>query len=483
MAEISRLALADQAAGERLAERLAALLRPGDVIGLAGQLGAGKTTLARAFIRARARTAGLELGEVPSPTFSLVQIYELPDLDVWHVDLYRLEGPDEVHELGLEDAADDVTLIEWPERLGAGPADMLVLRLEPGAGENERTASFEGNGDWAQRLAGLGRAQAAGEFLESAGWGQARRSPLAGDASFRHYERLHLGEDRAVLMDAPPPQEDVRPFVAIARHLGGLGFSAPAVEAVDADRGFVLLEDLGDDLFTRLLAKGADEEELYRAAVDLLVELQRQPLPQVPPYDDAALWQEAGLFLEWYLPAVEAKPSPAAVREYEALWRELFALAHIGEPVLVLRDYHADNLLWLPERTGRNGLARVGLLDFQDALAGSPAYDLVSLLEDARRDVPEALAEAMIRRYLAATGFEPEAFRAAYAVLGAHRNARIIGVFTRLYVRDGKAAYLDLIPRVWGLLQRDLEHPALSALKAWFASHLPALDGQAPAAP
>ncbi len=472
MAEISRLALADQAAGERLAERLAALVRPGDVIGLTGQLGAGKTTLARAFIRACARAAGVELGEVPSPTFSLVQVYELPEMSVWHVDLYRLEGPDEVFELGLEDAADDVTLLEWPERLGsAAAAGMLVLRLEPGASENGRSASLEGGGDWVRRLAGLERGQAAEEFLDNVGWGKAQRSPLAGDASFRRYERLRLGDKRAVLMDAPPPQEDVRPFITIARHLGDLGFSAPAVEAVDTDQGFVLLEDLGDDLFTHLLVKGTGEEELYAAAVDLLVELQRQPLPELPPHDDAVLWQGARLLLEWYLPAVDAAPTPAAASEYEALWRECFALGYIGNPVLVLRDYHADNLLWLPER---RGLARVGLLDFQDALAGSPAYDLVSLLEDARRDVPEALAEAMIRRYLAATGFEPEAFRTAYAVLGAQRNSRIIGIFTRLCARDGKAAYLDLIPHVWGLLQRDLEHPALSALKAWFASHVPA---------
>ncbi len=474
MAEISRIALADQAASERLAERLAALVRPGDVIGLAGHLGAGKTTLARAFIRARAGAAGVELDEVPSPTFSLVQTYELPETSVWHVDLYRLNGPDEVFELGLEDAADDITLIEWPERLGAErPADMLVLRLEPGSGENGRSASLEGGGDWARRLAGLDRDQAAGEFLTAVGWAEARRTPLAGDASFRRYERLYLGQKRAVLMDAPPPQEDVRPFVTIARHLGALGFSAPAVEAVDADRGFVLLEDLGDNLYTRLLVQGADEEELYAAAVDLLVELQRHPLPDLAPYDGAALWQEAQLFLDWYLPAVDATPSAAALGEYETLWREIFALCHVGKPVLVLRDYHADNLLWLAERTGLKGLARVGLLDFQDAVAGSPAYDLVSLLEDARRDVPISLAEAMIQRYLDATGFEPEVFRTAYAALGAHRNARIIGVFTRLFARDGKAAYLDLIPHVWGLLQRDLEHPALAALKSWFSSHLP----------
>jgi aminoglycoside/choline kinase family phosphotransferase len=312
------------------------------------------------------------------------------------------------------------------------------------------------------------------EFLARSGWGGGARRPLAGDASFRRYERVERGGVKAVLMDAPPDREDVRPFVFVARHLKGLGYSAPEVLAADEEAGLLLLEDLGDDSYSRLLDGngGGDETLLYQAAVDLLADLHRASAPPgIPPYDDALLLEEAELLTDWYMPARHGAPTPPRVKaEYRALWLSLFASARGGPEVMVLRDYHADNLIWLP---GRGGLARVGILDFQDAVRGPAAYDLVSLLEDARREVPAPFAEAMIQRYLAATGVEPEPFRAAYAILGAQRNAKIVGIFTRLWKRDGKPAYLDLIPRVWGLLERDLEHPALAPMKAWLERHVP----------
>ena len=317
------------------------------------------------------------------------------------------------------------------------------------------------------------RAPLINEFLERSGWGGAARGALAGDASFRRYERLERGGHRAVLMDAPPDHEDVRPFVFVARHLKRLGLSAPEVLASDEEAGLVLLEDLGDDSYTRLLEGGGegDQRLIYQAAVDLLAHLHRQPLPDgLPPYDDRLLLEEAELLTDWYLPARQDPPSPQVKAEYRALWLGLFATARAGPEVMVLRDYHADNLMWLPRR---GGLARVGILDFQDAVRGPAAYDLVSLLEDARRDVSPAFAEAMIRRYLAAAGLEPEPFRTAYAILGAQRNAKIVGIFTRLWKRDGKPAYLDLIPRVWGLLERDVAHPALAPMKAWLDRHIP----------
>ena len=316
------------------------------------------------------------------------------------------------------------------------------------------------------------RAALVREFLERSGWGGAARAPLAGDASFRRYERLRHGGRKAVLMDAQPETEDIRPFLAVARHLKRFGYSAPAVLAADAGQGLALLEDLGEESYSRVLDENGDEEVLYGLAVDLLADLYRRPAPaDLPPYDDARLLEEANLLTDWYLPALSGSPPPQGIKmEYQALWRGLFPLARVEPEVMVLRDYHADNLMRLP---GRRGLARVGLLDFQDAVRGPAAYDLVSLLEDARRDVPPELAERMIRRYLGATGADEQALRTAYAVLGAQRNAKIVGIFTRLWKRDGKAAYLDLIPRVWGLLERDVEHPALAPVKAWLERHIP----------
>ena len=321
------------------------------------------------------------------------------------------------------------------------------------------------------------RAQRIDVFLATHGWGRARRAPLTGDASFRSYARLADGRRRAIVMDAPPPQENVRPFIAVARTLAAYGYSAPRVLAADAEAGLVLLEDLGDDLYTRVLAAGGDQTRLYTAAVDLLADLHRRPPPRsLPRYGMDLLIEEASLFTGWYLPALGGAPTPApAVAEFTALWRQALAPASAGRGVLVLRDYHADNLMWLPRR---RGLRRVGLLDFQDAAIGSPAYDLVSLLEDARRAVPADVSAAMIARYRDAAALDAVAFATAYATLGAQRNTKIIGIFTRLCARDGKAAYLELIPRVWRWLERDLEHPALARLRGWFDRHIPAAARQ-----
>jgi N-acetylmuramate 1-kinase len=303
-------------------------------------------------------------------------------------------------------------------------------------------------------------------FLARHGWGAASRAPLAGDASFRRYERLGNGRARAVLMDGPPP-EDVRPFLRVADLLRRQGLSPPRIHAADIEHGLVLLEDLGDDLYLRVIERGADPRPLYEAAVDLLATLQRVPPPaDLPLYDDAWLMREAMLLVEWYRPAL----ATGAKARLLDLWLELLPLARTGPDVIVYRDYHAENLIWLPER---EGLARTGLLDFQGAVRGPAAYDLVSLLEDARRDVAPDLAQAMIARYLAARpDLNPEHFRAAYALMGAQRNAKILGLFTRLAERDGKPGYLRHLPRVRGYLERDLAHPALSRLRDWWREHL-----------
>ncbi|MBZ4689596.1 MAG: Aminoglycoside phosphotransferase precursor [Cereibacter sp.] len=308
-------------------------------------------------------------------------------------------------------------------------------------------------------------------FLQGIGWGAADRRFLAGDASDRRYDRLTRGQTTAVLMDAPPGQgDDSAAFVAIDRHLRGLGLSAPEIFAEDLSTGFLLLEDLGDALYARHLATApGDEAELYAAATDVLLHLQRAPAPPGLPDLTAADWAEAAAFApDWY---GRAAGGPTRSPAFTTTLTDVLQRHADGPRVLILRDYHAENLLWLPDRAG---IARVGLLDFQLAQNGQPGYDLVSLLQDARRDVPEALEQRMIRRFATATR-QPEAeFAAAYAVLGAQRALRILGIFARLCLQGGKPQYVALIPRVWGQLQRNLAHPALAPLAALCAELLPA---------
>lgn len=313
-------------------------------------------------------------------------------------------------------------------------------------------------------------------FLAAAGWGDAKRHPLAGDASFRRYYRLERKGATALLMDAPPPQEDVRPFLLVARTLRDLGFSAPAILAAETMAGLLLIEDFGDDTYTSLLAKGADEGALYALAIDVLIALQQRFTPSVAPglplYDDTRLLNEAALLVDWFLPAVTGKATPPDLRDaYLDLWRGLFPLARAVPATLVLRDYHVDNLMRIADRSG---LAACGLLDFQDAVLGPMTYDLVSLLEDARRDIAPGLARSMRERYLAAfPALDRAAFDASVAVLGAQRHCKVVGIFTRLDRRDGKPRYLVHIPRLWRLIDQDLRHPVLAPLKDWLDRYIP----------
>ncbi len=300
-------------------------------------------------------------------------------------------------------------------------------------------------------------------FLAANGWGGAAVRPLAGDASFRRYFRVGEGARRAVLMDAPPPHEDPRPFLAVASWLAERGFRAPAILAADPDQGLVLLEDLGDERMREAIdAAPHRAPALYEAAVDTLVALAKHPAGPFAPYDRAVLQREAGLFVEWYCPAVGLDVDTEGWR---AAWGAVLGAALTDAPVTVLRDYHAENLML----TAGGGL---GLLDFQDALAGHPAYDLVSLLQDARRDVDAETEAVMLARYRAATG-AGEALVDAYHVLGAQRNAKILGIFTRLWKRDGKPRYAALCPRVWAYLERDLSYPALAPVARWFDQQIP----------
>jgi aminoglycoside/choline kinase family phosphotransferase len=307
------------------------------------------------------------------------------------------------------------------------------------------------------------------EFLASCGWQGAEILPLAGDASFRRYFRVVEGNRSAVLMDAPPPHEDPRPFIAVAEWLASVGLSAPQILARDLDQGLLLLGDFGDWRLREFLDDDpARERELYELATDVLVHLhQHAPMPGLKEHAFPQWLEELKLFIDWYCPAVGVEVDADS---YQAVWREVLEpLSSDGlGPVTVLRDYHAENIMLVNER---QGVGHFGLLDFQDALAGHPAYDLASVLEDARRDVPPAIEREMIDRYITATG-HGEAFERAYWALAAQRNTRILGVFTRLWKRDDKPHYRRFQPRMWGLLERDLEQPHLKPVRDWFDSNI-----------
>jgi aminoglycoside/choline kinase family phosphotransferase len=307
------------------------------------------------------------------------------------------------------------------------------------------------------------------DFLAASGWEGARILPLAGDASFRRYFRVVHGDRSAVLMDAPPPHEDPKPFIAVAEWLVGRGLSAPEILARDLDKGLLLLGDFGSARLRETLdSDPARERELYELATDVLVHLHgHPPMATLPPHGLDQWLEELKLFTDWYCPAVGAEVDAAG---YERAWRSVLepvASDGLG-PVTVLRDYHAENIMLVE---GRGGVAHFGLLDFQDALSGHPAYDLASVLEDARRDVPPAIEGAMIDRYVAATG-RGEAFERAYWALAAQRNTRILGVFTRLWKRDSKPGYRVFQPRMWGLLERDLAQPHLAPVQSWFDTNI-----------
>jgi aminoglycoside/choline kinase family phosphotransferase len=305
----------------------------------------------------------------------------------------------------------------------------------------------------------------ADEFLASCGWQGAQILPLAGDASFRRYFRVLSGARSAVLMDAPPPHEDPRPFIAVAEWLASRGLSAPEILARDLDRGLLLLGDFGNERLRETLDTDPQRErELYELATDVLVQLHRHPPMQGLPVHGLDQWlTELELFTDWYCPAVGADVDLSSYREAWTQVLEPVARDGLG-PVTVLRDYHAENIMLVG---GREGVAHFGLLDFQDALCGHPAYDLASVLEDARRDVAPVVEQAMIERYVSATG-NGELFLRAYWALAAQRNTRILGVFTRLWKRDNKPGYRRFQPRMWGLLERDLAQPHLKPVRDWF---------------
>lgn len=497
MTEVLILEDLDETGLGRLAELIALKARAGDCIALEGDLGAGKTTFARSLIRA---LLGDATSEVPSPTFPIVQPYDTPRLAISHFDLYRLAGPDDLDEVGFHDAlGQGLVIVEWPDRAaGALPADRIDISLAAGTSDNRRTVTCTGHASSALRLERLHRIRS---FLGTAG----RIAYMQGDASARTYARIETGEGSLVLMDSPamtdgPPvhnglpysrvahlAEDVRPFVALNGALQAAGLSVPAIHRADLAEGLLLLEDLGDQTFGRALASGASQAELWAGAVDVLLHLRRHPLPldlplpdgtlyRLPRFDRAALEIELGLILDWYWPEMHGHHVPGDVRQaFIGLWSPVLDRLLAEPPGLFLRDFHSPNLFWLPDRAG---VRRVGVIDFQDALAEPWALDLVSLLQDARVDVPAPLERMQRDRYVATVAarepdFDAAAFLATYAAFGAQRNTRLLGLWIRLLRRDGKAGYLAHLPRTWDYLMRNLAHPDLAHLRSWYDAHFP----------
>jgi N-acetylmuramate 1-kinase len=494
--------LPDEAATAALARELALFVRPGDCLAISGDLGSGKTALARGLIQALSPQG--ESLEVPSPTFTLVQTYDDTRVAVAHFDFYRLNDPAELAETGFQELVDShLTLVEWPDRLpGELPDDRLDIALEiAGTG---RCARLTGHGDWSGKLA---RLEALRSFLLNSPWASARRLHLNGDASIRRYERLvAAGGGSAVLMDMPARPdgpaiqdgrsysaiahlaEDCRAVVAINAGLRQAGLSAPELYAADLDQGFLIIEDFGDRLYGQMMAEGEDVSEPMAAAVMLLAHVAERDWPRkvsvpggsdhvVADYDEDALKVELSLLPGWFWPLVTGEAVPAGPHEeFKAAWAGVLPAAETEAPVWVLRDYHSPNLVWLAERVG---IARVGLLDAQDCVFGHPAYDLASLLQDARVDIPAAVESEMFDHYCAmrkarSPRFDRAAFGAAYAVLGAQRATKILGIFARLSRRDGKHQYLRHLPRVSRTLEANLAHPALTPVRHWFDRHLPA---------
>ncbi len=303
------------------------------------------------------------------------------------------------------------------------------------------------------------------KFLDATSWKTASRDPLAGDASSRRYERLTLEGQTAILM-IDPSVETVGRFLSVTQLLTKRGYSVPAILAAEPNNGLLLLEDFGNNLFVDLIRQGSDEEDLYTLAVDFLIDLRNKALPTGLPYfSPSYVLDQNSMFLDWYIPDQRGRPVQNNARLfYQQIWRELLKLMKGVPEIMLLRDFHAENILYLENR---NGVQALGLLDYQDAMTGPAAYDLVSLLQDARREVPITLEQKMIQYYLTQTGIEESGFRQSYAIMGAHRALRIMGIFTRLAERDGKTRYLDYMPRMKAHLIRNLAHPALIALKHW----------------
>lgn len=487
------------AAMEALGRELSLWARPGLAIHLSGDLGAGKSAFARAFIRGLAPDD--REFDIPSPSFSLVQSYDALRVPVVHADLYRISSPAEVAELGLEEfLAKSLMIIEWPEKLPENISpDHLKISFTGSGGT--RDLKLEAAGKWIEILK---RDEAIKAFVDQSQVAGGTRYHFEGDASARRYERVAGNAAELLLMDMPnrpdgPVVKNGRPYSAIAHLAEGIGavvgindylfnlnYSVPRIYAADIKHGLALIESLGDRVFSRMMARGEDMGEPMKAAVEVLADMAAREWPstipvrggtqlRIAPYDLDALLIEVDLLPSWFWPLrKKSAPGDDVKAEFSAIWQALLASIGAHKPVWTLRDYHSPNLLWLPER---KGLRRVGIIDTQDCVMGHPAYDLVSMLQDARIDVDFKRADELFDYYCGLRSdqgqFDISEFSRVFAILGAQRATKILGIFARLSKRDGKPIYLNHIPRVSRYLKRNLEHPDLAVLKNWYERNLP----------
>ena len=487
-----RIALPDEAATNQLGADLALALRPGDVVALSGEVGAGKSTLARAIVRT---LLGDERADVPSPTFTLVQPYEGAAFPVLHADLYRLGDPSEVDELGLGEASEGAVLVEWPERGDLGDLPNIRITLRETRDGASREASVEAKNNASDRIE---RSLAVREFLTRFGYSDARRAPMSADASTRRYETIATADNTLLLMDAPatpdgPPvrdglpysrvahlAEDVRPFVAVGEALCARGFQAPALHGIDLEQGLLLTDHMGDGSI--LHDDGRPNTERYSGVMDVLAAIHDRdwptslPIPgtnethAVPPFDRRAMMIEIELTLDWAFPRLVGRLALPEEREaFVAAWHAALDSIADAEQSLVLRDVQCTNVVWREEA---EGYARVGLIDYQDALIGPAAYDVVSLAQDARVTIDGELEARLLATYQAARSLPRDPlFDRAYAVMAAQRATKLFGLWVRLDERDGKPEYLANMPRTCEYLTRNFDHPALARVRAWFEAY------------
>jgi N-acetylmuramate 1-kinase len=498
---------------ENFARMLSLWSKPSLVIALRGELGSGKSTFARAFIKALAKPD--DTFDIPSPSFSLVQLYDNTRVPVAHIDLYRLNTTQEVEDLGLSELiAQHILLVEWPERMAQTLASSTLTLNFSGSGE-VREIEMKIEGTWA---GAFDRNKTIKTFLNLHNYGNAERIFFEGDASSRRYEKLHNHGKQVLLMDMPqrpdgPPVKNGKPYSQIAHLAENIksvicvngflnllgGYSTPKTLGFDYTNGLAIIEDLGSNVFGKMLLAGEDMTEPMLTAAELLADLARRAHTDkinfsvwgsytIPPYDEAALLIETELLPKWFWPYINnTEPSEDIISSFDAAWKKLLLNAKQKSPQIVMRDFHSPNLLWIPDR---KGILRVGLIDTQDAVMGHAAYDLVSMIQDARVDIPEDLAIQTFDHYITLrkakanfnTGtlsfannddFSESEFRTAYAILGAQRATKILGIFARLNKRDGKPAYLKHMPRVSRYLAQNLEHPTLAELKQWYLNYLP----------
>jgi tRNA threonylcarbamoyl adenosine modification protein YjeE len=486
------------AAMEAFARELSLWARPGLAIHLSGDLGAGKSAFARAFIRALARDD--KEFDIPSPSFSLIQAYDATRVPVAHVDLYRIKSAAEVTELGLEEFLPKyLTIIEWPENLNENISSDYLKMSFSGSGDS-RDLRLEAVGKWIEILK---RNEAINGFVSLSPMTGGTRYFFEGDASARRYERIETSASTMLLMDMPsrpdgPVVRNGKSYSAIAHlaegisavaaindYLFSLDYSAPAIYEVDIKQGLALIEPFGNNVFGKMIARGDDMEVPMKMAVEVLADMEARDWPTVVPvrgnssyklvnFDLDAMLIEVDLLPSWFWSLHKKSEASNEVKaEFSAIWRSLLAGIIPNKPVWTLRDYHSPNLLWLPER---KGLRRVGLIDTQDCVLGHPAYDLVSMLQDARVDIDFKWADELYDHYcgLRSTvgAFDAHEFSRAFAILGAQRATKVLGIFARLSKRDGKHIYLNHIPRVSRYLKRNLAHPDLAILKNWYDSNL-----------